>query len=328
MRRFECILVGILVAAAGCGGESGSKPNEANSPATKKSNPAETASKPRIGAVLPMFSHPFFIAQKKGLQEQASQLGLEIDIRDGQDDDLKQIGQVEALLNSGIQALILCPRDESALIPAVEAANRAKVPVITLNRRIKGGDVVTYVGADDADGGRAQGNALVEAFGAKGGKVIYLQGTQGSSPQISRDEGLRSVLKTHPQIEIADDRFTNFQEDKAKSVMTELVRRFTPGQIRAIVAQADELAIPAAEVAKAEGWKDVLVIGFNGNSSAFAAIKSGQLYATVLQDPVEQGRKAVEATASFLKGEKVPAAVITPLPLITKSNIDQYKPAY
>ena len=67
--------------------------------------------------------------------------------------------------------------------------------------------------------------------------------------------------------------------------MTGLVRRFQPGEIRAIVAQADELALPAAEVARAEGWKDLIVIGFNGTKAAFDAVKSGRLHATILQDP-------------------------------------------
>ena len=304
-----------LVILAGCG-----------------SNPTDSATKPagksfRVGAVLPMFSHPFFVAQKQGLEAKAKELGIEIDVRDGQDDDLKQITQVEALLNRGIDLLILCPRDEDALIPAVEAANRAKVPVVALNRRVNGGQVVTYVGADDAQGGEAQGKALVAAL-PKGGKIIYLQGTQGSSPQRKRNDGLRSVLKDHPEIVVADDRFTNFQEDKAKAVMTDLVRRHVKGEIRAIVTQADELAVPAAEVAKAEGWKDVMVIGFNGSKGAFEAIKSGALLATILQDPVEQGNAAVSAAFDHLKGKATGGDVITPLVLITKANLDQHHPAY
>ena len=71
---------------------------------------------------------------------------MEIDVRDGQDDDVKEISQVETLINLGCKALILCPRDEDALVPAVEAANRAGVPIIALNRRIKGGSVLCLRG--------------------------------------------------------------------------------------------------------------------------------------------------------------------------------------
>jgi ribose transport system substrate-binding protein len=282
----------------------------------------------RIGAVLPTFNHPFFLAQKRGLEEKAKELGLEIDVRDGQDDDVKQIGQVETLINLGCKAIILCPRDEDALVPAVEAANRANVPILALNRRINGGNVLCYVGADDAEGGVLQGEALVKALGPGGGKIIYLEGTEGSSPQRKRSEGLEAALKAHPEIVIADRRFAAFQEDRAKGVMTDLVRRFTPGEIRAVVAQSDEMALPAAEVVQAEGWKDTLVLGFDGSRAAFDAVRDGRLLATILQDPREQGQKAVEAMAAYLKGETLDPEMLTPLRLITKENVDRFQPAY
>jgi ribose transport system substrate-binding protein len=318
-----------MMPLAGCGGSNAPDGAVPSAPvgATEAAASAKSGSK-KIGAVLPMFSHPFFVSQKQGLEEKAKELGFEIDIRDGQDDDTKQINQVEALLQKGIDLLILCPRDSEALVPAVEMANKANVPVITLNRAVNGGRVVTYVGADDTAGGTSQGEALVKALGTKGGKMIYLQGTQGSSPQRSRKAGLDKVLSGHKEITIVDDRYADFQEDKAKSVMTDLVRKYKPGEIQAIVAQADEMAVPAAEVARAEGWKELVVIGFNGNRDGFDAIKSGSMTATVLQDAAVQGRRSVEAAKEFFDGKTLEKLIYTELPVVDKSNIDKYKPAY
>ncbi len=316
------VLASGSVAIAGCGsgaGVSGSGPAK---------SPAGTKSIGRIGAVLPMFSHPFFLAQKRGLEEKAKELGVEIDVRDGQDDDVKQISQVETLINLGCTALILCPRDEDALVPAVEAANRAGVPIIALNRRINGGNVLCYVGADDAEGGVIQGEALVRFLGSQGGKILYLEGTEGSSPQRKRSEGLQAVLQKHPEIVIADRRFAGFQEDKAKGIMTDLVHRFASGEIGAVVAQSDEMAIPAAEVIQAEGWKDTAVLGFDGSHTAFEAIRKGTLKATILQDPLEQGEKAVESMVAHLRGQRLDPEILTPLRLITQANVDQFQPAY
>jgi ribose transport system substrate-binding protein len=318
-----CLSIVVALAASGCGGDA--QPGAGSSAPGAASGGTAGG---KIGAVLPTFSHPFFLAQKKGLEDKAKELGLEIDVRDGQDDDAKQIGQVETLINLGCRALILCPRDEDALVPAVEAANRAKTPIIALNRRINGGEVLCYVGADDAEGGVLQGEELVKLLGPKGGKILYLEGTEGSSPQRKRSEGLLAVLGKHPEITIADRRFAGFQEDKAKSVMTDLVRRFRPGDVQAVVAQSDEMALPAAEVAQAEGWKDVVVLGFDGSKTAFDAVRDGRLQSTVLQDPREQGAKAVEILARSLKGEKVPTENITPLRLITKSDVDKFQPSY
>ncbi len=321
------LLAAVVAGTAGCGGRT----PEGAGAATPKGGPRIL----RFGAVLPMFSHPFFVAQKEGLERQAKDLNVAIDVRDGQDDDAKQAAQVQALLDAGVDAIILCPRDEDAAVAAVEAANLAGVPVVTMNRRVHGGNVVAYIGADDEEGGRAQGRALVEALGPKGGAILYLQGTQGSSPQRMRESGLKAVLKDHAEITIADERFAGFAEDQAKEVMTDLVRRFKPGEIAAIVAQSDEMALPAAEVARGEGWADVVVIGFNGTKEAFDAVKDGRLKATVLQDAAEQGALAMKAAAEHvhiqhhLKGQgTVNPEQITPLPVVTKANVDQLKPAY
>ncbi len=326
MRRLRSLtyfaLAGITACVLGCG-----TADDGTASGISRSSAGSSAAA-RIGAVLPTFSHPFFLAQKRGLEEKAQELGVTIDVRDGQDDDVKQIGQVETLINLGCNALILCPRDEDALVPAVEAANRAGIPIIALNRRIHGGNVLAYVGADDAEGGVLQGEALVQWLGPQGGKILYLEGTEGSSPQRQRSKGLLAVLQNHPAITIADRRFAGFQEDRAKGIMTDLVRRFSPGEIRAVLAQSDEMALPAAEVLLAEGWKDTVVIGFDGSRAAFEAIRKGTLKATILQDPLEQGKKAVESIAAQLRGQTIDPEIITPLRLITRDNVDQFQPAY
>lgn len=314
MRRSLAIL-STLVLLGGCG-----VPSQNDSP--------PRPNRPIVGVVLPMFKHPFFVAMKNAVAAEAKRLEIDVDIRDGQDDDQKQIVQVQALLSKRVDAIVLCPRDENAAVAAVEAANRAGIPLVTVNRRVNGGKVVLYVGADDADGGKSQGEALVKALGNGGGKVIYLQGTPGSSPQVNRAKGLHAVIDARKEITLAADVFTDFQEDKAKSVMSGLVQRFKPGEIQAIVAQADELALPAAEVARAAGWKDVVVIGFNGTKPAFDAIRDGTLHATILQDPAEQGKLALAAALDAVRGKTALPDAITKLPIITKENVDSFKPSY
>ena len=79
------ILVSASVAIAGCGsGAEGPGSGPVRSAAGSKSAG-------RIGAVLPTFSHPFFLAQKRGLEEKAKGLGVAIDVRDGQDDDMNAL---------------------------------------------------------------------------------------------------------------------------------------------------------------------------------------------------------------------------------------------
>jgi ABC-type sugar transport system substrate-binding protein len=314
------MMVAAAFAMVGCG-------DSAEPPAAPGGvGPAEKAI--RIGAVLPTFGHPFFAAQKRGLEEAARELGVALEVRDGRDDDRTQLEQVEALLNRGVKALVLCPRNQDAAVRAVEIANDEKVPVVALNRRVNGGEVVAYVGADDVEAGRAQARALLTALGSEGGRILYLLGTQGSSPQVQRMAGFREVIDAHPEVSIADTRFADFRADQAKAVVTAWVQRFSPGEVRAIVAQNDEMALPAAELAGAEGWGDVIVIGCDGTAAAFEAIRSGALTATVLQDAADQGARALKAAVETARGTFPAGDILTPLPVITKANVDEHRPSY
>ena len=171
-------------------------------------------------------------------------------MRDGQDDDQKQIVQVEALIGLKPDLIILCPRDENALVAAVESANRASIPMLTMNRRVNGGTGRLLRRGRRRGGrplpGRSAGRG---AWEKRAGPSSTCRDLPGSSPQVSREKGFKEVISAHPEITIAAEPFADFQEDKAKELMTGLVRRFQPGQIQAIVAQADEMALPAAEVA-------------------------------------------------------------------------------
>jgi ribose transport system substrate-binding protein len=313
------IVAVVAMVVAGCGGPD-ANPGAAGDSATERAI--------RIGAVLPTFGHPFFAAQKRGMETAARELGVDLEVRDGKDDDRIQLEQVEALLSRGVAALVFCPRNQDAAVRAVEVANQERVPVVALNRRVNGGEVVAYVGADDREAGRAQAKALLEAVGPEGGKVLYLLGTQGSSPQVERMAGFREVIEGCPEITIVDARFADFRADQAKAVMMAWVQRYAPGEIRAIVAQNDEMALSAAEVARDEGWSEVVVIGCDGTEGAFAAVRSGLLRATVLQDAADQGAKALRVAVDTVKGNPPTGDVLTPLPVIDQANVDQYRPSY
>jgi ABC-type sugar transport system substrate-binding protein len=324
--RATYAMIGVLLGCAvtGCGPDAGTSTSGEVRP---NARPTERT----IGVVLPTFAHPFFAAQKRGLEAEAAVFDgifLSLDVRDGKDDDRTQIEQIENLITLGVDLMIVCPRDQGAIRRALDSAERAQIRVIALNRRVKRGRIVAYVGADDREAGRVQARALVEAVGEKPARVLYLHGTQGSSPQIERYAGFTEVTRSHPNIEIAEDRFCDFQADKAKADLVVLAQRYKPGELGAIVAQNDEMALAAAEVARGEGWNEVVVIGCDGTRQAFEAVRLGLMHATVLQDAAEQGRLSVRTARRMLRGEETPAEVITPLPIVTRANVDSLKPSY
>jgi ribose transport system substrate-binding protein len=319
--------LGCVVSLSACGGGGATNSSEPVGPEGSPSAPSATGKKYRLGSTIPTFSHPFFVAMKKGLDEEAAAAGSTINVVDGKDKSQEQLNAVNNFSVEQVDALILCPTETDTLVPGVEKMNRDKIPVITVNRRIDRGDVVTYVGADDVDGGRQQGEAVKKAL-PNGGKIILLQGVLGSSPQRDRQKGLEEALAGDSKYSIDQKIPYEFQRRIAVDKVKTLLTNFAKGEIDAIVAQSDDGALAAADVCGREGRTEIKIIGFNGESDAFDYIKNGKIYATILQDAETQGREAVKATLRHLNGEKVETENITPLYTVTKDNISQYKPAW
>lgn len=325
-------MTGCSMTLAACGGgDSGG-----NGPVPAGGNTAGGAPTPSgdsggkeysLGSTIPTFTHPFFVAMKKGLEEEAATLGAKINVVDGQDSAQRQITAMENFVVQKVDAIILCPTETETLPPGVQKANQANIPVITVNRTVASGDVVTYVGADDVEGGRLQGKAVMEAF-PKGAKILLLRGVMGSSPQRDREAGLEEALKGHPEFKIIDRVVYGFQRAEGVKVMNTALLKYGKGDIDVVVAQSDDGALAAADVCGQKNRTEIKIIGFNGESDAFDAINAGKIHATILQDAETQGREAVRATIKHLKGEKVENPQITPLHLITKSNIAEFKPAW
>jgi ABC-type sugar transport system substrate-binding protein len=147
---------------------------------------------------LPSLSFPFFVHMQKQLAAEAKTLGsITLLETDGQNSAPKQTGDVEAAITKGVDAIVISPLDVNALAPAVQEAVNAKVPLVTIDRRINGVEgILAHVGADNVKGGEAQGEAIVAAF-PNGAKVFHLQGQPGAGPAIDRNKGLHSVLDQH-----------------------------------------------------------------------------------------------------------------------------------
>lgn len=315
------------VALAGCEPPASQSSGNGPTPSGAGNTAPSTGTGYKLAAVIPTFDHPFFVAMKKGLEEEAQAQGAQINVVDGKNKSQDQLSAMDNFVVQKVDSIILCPTESDALPPGVEKANGADIPVVTVNRTVSGGKVVTYVGADDTEGGRMQGKALMEAL-PKGGKIVLLQGVLNSSPQRNREAGLLEVLKGHPEYQIVDRFPTNFKRDEGHTAMQTVLLKYPVGKLDAVVAQSDDGAIAAADECKQNKRKDLIIIGFNGESDAFDYIKAGKIYATILQDAETQGREAVKAAIKHLKKEEVPNPQITELFTVTKKNINEHQPAW
>ena len=111
----------------------------------------------------------------------------------------------------------------------------------------------------------------------------------------------------------------------ATSIMESWVLKYP--NIDGVFGHDDTLAVGAADAAKAAGITDIVIIGIGGSGEGLAAVKSGDLYGTNLQSPVEDAKLAMEKAVAIANGEEVKDFFYyIPIPKVTMENVDQFEP--
>lgn len=280
-----------------------------------------------ILVTFPDMAFPFFTHMATQVKAEADKLGgIDIILADGQRSSPKQTADIEAAITKGVDGMFLDPNEVDALAPAVQEAVDAKIPVVTVDRRVdKVPGVLAHVGADNVKGGEAQGE-LIEKLFPNGAKVMNLQGQSGSSPAIDRNKGLHNVLdKAKDKYKFVFEDTAGFDRAKGLS-MTETALDGMKSPPDVIVCANDDMALGALEALKARNLiGKVKLIGFDALPEALGQIKAGSMTATIEQSPGGQSQKALDTLVAFIRDGTQPAAKVTLLTpvAITKDNLDQ-----
>ncbi|MCG8485667.1 MAG: sugar ABC transporter substrate-binding protein, partial [Clostridia bacterium] len=288
----------------------------------------------KVGAVSRDFNSPFQARLKLGMELAVQELsGIELDIRDGESDPNVQTNIIETFIAQKKDMILITPAQLDALVPVVKKCNEAGIPVITVNTKLgEGGKILTYVGADDVDGGRVQGK-LVNAMLNGKGNIALIQGTLGSSPQVMREQGLEKYLSLNaPDIKIVAKQNNDWDNAKTVTIVQNLLTRFPEGELDGIVLQGPYDAIAAADTCRSVGRTELLgkIVAFDLPQEVIDAINEGALYGSVLQDPQEQGSLSVKIAYEYLTGknENIALETWTALPAVDKNNVQSFGPAW
>ncbi|WP_462424726.1 ribose ABC transporter substrate-binding protein RbsB [Fusobacterium ulcerans] len=265
----------------------------------------------KIGLVVSTQNNPFFVTLKEGAVKKANELGYELIVLDSQNDPSKELGNVEDLLVKGVDVLLINPTDSDAVVSSVRAANRSKIPVVTLDRAANGGKVVSHVASDNVLGGEVAGNYIVEKLGGKG-KVVELEGIPGTTAARDRGEGFNKAIVG--KLDVVAKQAADFDRTKGLTVMENILQ--AQPEINAVFAHNDEMALGALKAIESSGRKNVIVVGFDATDDAVAAVKDGKLSATVAQKPAEIGAIGVEVADKIIKKQPVQENVPVALELI------------
>lgn len=268
-----------------------------------------------IGFSVSTQNNPFFVSLRQGAENEAKKSNVELITLDAQNDSAKQISDIEDLIQQGVDVIIINPTDSSAVTVAIESANKANIPVITVDRSADGGEVVSHIASDNIAGGKMAGDYIIELLGGNG-KVVELEGIAGSSAARERGQGFHEAVDNASGIEVVAKQTADFDRAKGLSVMENIIQGNQ--DINAVFAHNDEMALGAVQALEAAGLEDVIVVGFDATADALQAVEDGKMNATIAQKPELMGKIAIETSLKIINGEEVEDSIPVELELISK----------
>ena len=275
---------------------------------------AGSSVKPTVALVVKTLNNQFFIDMEAGAKAAADSLGIDLLVQapEREIDVERQMQIVENLIQRHVKVLLLVPNGSKEIVPAVVKANAAKIPVVVVDTRVDaatltadGGQVATFIGSDNEDGGRMAGAFLIERTGGKA-KVAVLEGVPGHETADARLRGFRKSLRGAIGMQIVASQPANMERDQAFNVTQNILQAHP--DITALFACNDVMALGALEAIAAAGRASTIsVVGFDAQDDARKAITEKRMAATIAQNPREMGRMAVITAMRLMKGETVPA---------------------
>ena len=245
----------------------------------------------------------------------------------GGQDANEQYQLTENAIERGVDAIIIAPVDSAGIVPAIEKAKNAGIPVFTSNTRafVKNPkDIVTFVGVENETGGYDIAKYMFSQFPAgKQINLIIIDGNRSGQTTLDRIAGIERAIKGDSRVKLLDSQEAKFVRSQAQDIMEQFLVKHK--QIDLVIALNDEMAIGAYNAIKsANRLKEMLISGFDGAPEGLQAVLDGQISATLNQDLPGQGSEAIKAVKDYLDGKTIPDWIKVGGEVCVPSNARQF----
>ncbi len=299
----------------------------------KDSSTEEEGKTERYGMVVFLKGSEFFNWAYAGMRDAAKGLGpgVEVELQGPAEWDARLEAQaVEQLIAKRIDGIVVTAGEANTLIPAINKATAAGIPVVTFDSDSPGSKRLVFCGTENYNAGWEAGKAMAEWLGGKG--AVGISTFPGPDHLKKRVEGFRAALaKFAPEIEVAAE--VNDEGDQAKAV-TQITAMLQANPGIAGVFCAHGNPGPGAEEAvrslALEG--KVQIMGFDFGMPVIERIEKGTIRGTVGQNPYLMGYMALLHAYSAkhqtpmptepLGGETYPDFLPAELPVVKDGKID------
>jgi ribose transport system substrate-binding protein len=279
----------------------------------------------KLGMVNYTLCCAYFIGMSNAVQAEAKFYpNIVVIVTDAKGDAAKLTSDVEDVISKGVTAIIISGGPLEAAPAALDAIKAAKIPVVLVDRKLKGGDYTSWIGPDNYTIGVQDGKYIVDRLKGQGRLVVLSGGPADNTIGLDRKNGMLSeVSKTKIQVISAPD-FGGWSEDGGFKLMENMLAKYD--KIDAVFCENDSMCLGAQKaIADAKRADQMFLVGVDGQKEALLEILNGTNYsATGLNNSDQIGRAAFHRTMAILAGGQAEKDTVLPSPLITKDNVVKF----
>ena len=256
----------------------------------------------KIGFVMKTLINEYWSTVKAGIEDEVARLNemgidVEVDIQAGASDSDKegQLAVLRNMINQKYDVIVVCPISDANLTPGIEEAQKAGIPIVSMNTYFDGDPYVDYyIGASFFAQGQMAAQWIADQ-NPDGGDVAVIMGLADATSAIGCTDGFEDWIQNNPDsgLKVVDVQSADWDRVKAQDVTATLLKQYP--DLVAVFCNNDVMALGSVEAVKQAGKLDqVMVVGRDGTSEAIASIQSGELAASIGQFPFHMGKTAVQ----------------------------------
>lgn len=335
----------LAIVVAGCGGSSDSSTGSATSGSGSTSTAAQASSgeKKKIAVVVPL-SNTFTAALYEGIKDASAGKNVELKVFDPGFDPQKAYAQIQQITaQGGFDAIAMLPLDPATAVPAVEAAAKKGIKVVSMNNPLGPdmktlepqvpGQTANVMDASQYQRGVWLGEMAVDACAdTKPCPVAYIAGSVALAGEQALIGGFREAIKKNPDVKLASYRDAGaYTPEPGQKVAQNILQ--ANRNVKVIVGSGDQIIRGAELAAKSAGLK-VKLIGLGGSKLGVEGIKSGTWYGSVANYPYSIGKESFNVLQKAFDDPNVKGVAVNVSeqlkldPKIKKDNAAAFKPEW
>ena len=330
MASFSLCIVLSALTLSGCGQQkqAAEAPSQKTEVKTEEgTNAAKSESTAGKKLYFPIVSkgwqHQFWQAVKMGADQAAADLGVEITFEGPEGDAAidKQIEMIDTALTKKPDALILAACDSKAVVPQLEKAKAAGIPVIGFDSGIESDIPLTTAATDNAAAAGLAADKMAEAINFEGEVALVVHDQASITGTARRDGFVNRMKEKYPKINIVDIQYGGGDHLKSTDVTKALIQGHP--NLKGIFGANEGSAVGVINgVTESDMIGKIVIVGYDAGKLQKDAVRSGVMLGAITQDPVGIGYKAVEAALKATKGETLPKLIDTGFKWYNKDNVD------